>query len=122
VHFRRTAIGWSPGGDVDVVSLNEFDRLEWFNKHPMKTGGFRSDLANVEGEDAKLAALVAFHMLVVRDKVDPMKAHNAFMDINEYRDAIVADTLPADVPRWATPSLRRAPPKRRHGQPPKSAT
>jgi hypothetical protein len=76
----------------------------------------------VKGEQAKLAVMVLFHMIVVRDKVDPMKVHNAFMDIDEYRDAIAADTLAADVPRWVTPSRKRMPLNRRHGVGPKRTT
>jgi hypothetical protein len=122
MYFRRTAIGWTPGGDVHVIALNELGHAEWFDKHTMTTGGFRADLANVKGEQAQLAVMVLFHMLVVRDKVDPMKVHNAFMDIEEYRDVIVADALPKDVERWATPSRKRMPLNRRHGVSPKRTT
>jgi hypothetical protein len=121
--FERVAIGWTPGGDVDVVSACEIGRSERLEKHPMKTSPvYRSDLMGIDGESAKLAVLVHFHMLVVRDNIDPAKVHKAFMDIEEYRDAIAADTLPADVPRWVTPSRRRERPTRRHGQPPKRTT
>jgi hypothetical protein len=123
MEFRRVAIGWTPGGDVDVIAINELGRSEWFDKHPMKTSpAYRDDLMGIAGESAKLAVLVHFHMLVVRDNIDPAKVHKAFMDINEYRDAIAVETLPADVPRWVTPSIRREPPARRYGKPAKRPT
>ena len=76
----------------------------------------------IRGEDAKQAILAIFQMITVRDKVDPMKAHKALLDITEYRDAIAPDTLPADVPRWVTPSRKRMPVNRRHGVAPKRTT
>jgi hypothetical protein len=123
MYFQEVAIGWTPGGDVDVIGINELERSERFNRHPMKTSpAYRNDLIGISGVSAKLAILVHFHMLVVRDKVDPVKVHNAFMDINKYRDTIVADALPRDVPRWATPSRKRMPPNLRHGVRPKRTT
>jgi hypothetical protein len=118
--FQRVAIGWTPGdekhdGEVSVIAINELGRSEWYDRHPMSTGGFRDDLSQLEpgSEQAKLAVLVHFHMLTVRDKVNPKKVHEAFLDINEYRDVVVADSLAADLPRWALPSMRRDLPRRR---------
>jgi hypothetical protein len=129
MYFQQVAIGWTPGddthdGEVDVIAINELGRAEWFDRHPMSTGGFREDLSRVEpgSEQAKLAVLVTFHMLTVRDEVNPQKVHEAFMDINEYRDAVVSDSLVADLPRWALPSLKRELPRRRHGCGPKRST
>jgi hypothetical protein len=68
-------------------------------------------LSDISGESAKLAVLAIFHTLVVRDKVDPLKAHWAFMDITEYRDAIATDTLAADVPRYVCPRREFSPPR-----------
>ncbi len=120
MYFKNTAIGWNPGGDVSVVgywgALDERAWSAWRSKYLMHTSPvYRSDLAGISGESAQLAALVHFHMLVVRDKVDPMKVHEAFMDIEEYRDAIAPDALPKDVPRWVTPSRKRMPVNRLHG-------
>jgi hypothetical protein len=61
-------------------------------------------------------------MLAVRDRVNPRKVHEAFMDINEYRDVVVADSLAADLPRWALPSMKRELPRRRHGCSPRRPT
>jgi hypothetical protein len=115
MYFQRTAIGWTPGGDVDVIAINELGRSEWFDKHPGKVSpAWRTDMIDITGAEAQLAVLAHFHMLVVRDKIDPAKVHKAFMDINEYRDAISMETLPAAVPRWVMPTVHRAPPFRRH--------
>jgi hypothetical protein len=95
--FAKVAIGWTPGGDVEVVSAHELHSAEWSNKHHqiVTSPAYRSDLMGISGVSAQLAALVHFHMIVVRDNIDPMKAHKAFMDIDEYRDTVAADTLPA---------------------------
>jgi hypothetical protein len=51
----------------------------------------------IRGEKAKLAALIEWHTIVVRDGIDPQVAHNEFLKIDEYRDA-----LPPDI-RGAAP-------------------
>jgi hypothetical protein len=106
MYFQRSVIGWTPGGKVDVVSSNEYDRLKWFDEHPIKISpawATKQLPYDISGESAKLAVLALFHTLVVRDKIDPLKAHWALMDIKEYRDAIATDTLAADVPRYMSP-------------------
>jgi hypothetical protein len=117
MYFQRTVIGWTPGGDVDVIGVNEHGRAKWFDKHPgVVIPSFRTDLMHMTEVETQLAVMAHFHMLVVRDNVDPAKVHKAFMDITEFRDTVAIETLPADVPRWVFPTAKRAPPIRLHAR------
>ncbi len=44
----------------------------------------------------KLALFVNFHTLVVRDGIDPLKAHKAFLSIDEYRVTISREIFGAE--------------------------
>jgi hypothetical protein len=108
--LKDTAIAWTPGVGVEVEPISSPGGSKTFDRHPLQTGGFRYDLGRAEGERAQHAVLAIFHMLVVRDGLPPMTVHNAFMDIEEYRDSICIDCLPAAVPRWARQCEWRGPP------------
>lgn len=50
-----------------------------------------------KGKDTKyLAMFIHFHTCVVRDKVDVKAAHQAFLEIDEYREKISPDIEGAD--------------------------
>jgi hypothetical protein len=93
--LKSTVIGWTEGGGVDVGHRNELGRPQRFDRHPFRANGdeYRSGVTNVEREAAMLAVMVLYHKLVKRDGVDPDVAHAAFMDIEEYRNAISLETL-----------------------------
>ena len=56
-----------------------------------------SVLAHPENPDSRethlLAMFLLFNQITVRDGVDPMKAHQAFLEIDEYRKTIAWDML-----------------------------
>jgi hypothetical protein len=53
-------------------------------KYLFCNGHFKG-LFQASSEDARLAALSMFHVLVARDGLDPAAVHDAFMSITEYR-------------------------------------
>jgi hypothetical protein len=60
-------------------------------------GAVFPEIANSAGKDAQLAVLAEFNAAVVRDHMDPQKAHKEFLKIDEYRDAIAPD-IPGACP------------------------
>jgi hypothetical protein len=54
---------------------------------------------------ARLAMLfITFHHIVVRDGINPVEAHKAFMKIAEFRDCMADDLRTGALPAWATRS------------------
>jgi hypothetical protein len=45
-------------------------------------------LRSARGHRAQAAVLALWNAIVLRDKVDPKRAHNAFLNIDEYCDAV----------------------------------
>ncbi len=47
---------------------------------------------SMTGDELIAQLFIDFHTIVVRDRVDPQKAHEAFLAIDEYREHISPDT------------------------------
>lgn len=95
---KEAKIVWNPAWvqhrkpGVDVIPLADPDHTFLF------TGG-ASYRVWQEAEPMKLRAMMFtdFNTLVVRDGVDPLEAHRAFLKIDEYRLWIAPDQEGADA-------------------------
>ena len=67
------------------------DTTGWSRKFMFSLGA--CDLSFKEATDAERVAMmfIAFHTMVVRDGIDPQFAHEALLQIEEYRRAISPD-------------------------------
>jgi hypothetical protein len=81
-------VWWFPGGDVGVVCRNAEGRLDDIPKRAWWMPAAHRDFKS----HSKLCMFVLFNTLVVRDKVDPQVAHQAFLAIDEYRKTISYNT------------------------------
>jgi hypothetical protein len=91
--LRDAIIAWNPRGDIEVAPLAETRGTGRFDHLRNSGGGVYSEVREARGEAAKVMALAEWHVIVLRDRVDPKKAHNAFLKIDEYRDAIAPDIV-----------------------------
>jgi hypothetical protein len=86
-------VWWFRGGEVGVVCRDADGRLDDIPKRAWWMPAAHRDFGKA---NAKLSMFVLFNTLVVRDKVDPQVAHQAFLAIDEYRKTISPDTPGAD--------------------------
>lgn len=79
MRFKEAMIVWNVGGEVDVVA--------W----PDVEGACFSATDKLNSDEVVAQVFIDFHTLVVRDGIDPLKAHAEFMKIDEYRERISED-------------------------------
>lgn len=81
--------GWNTGGDVMVGPWP--DRTDWSFDYELTGGACYRHWHDMSPEMLALQIFIEFHTMVVRDGVDPQKAHNAFLKIEAYRKLIAPD-------------------------------
>jgi hypothetical protein len=83
---------WTPGNGVRV----EPHGSNW-TRSPGDRWMRASDTQDLTKEtDRLLGMFILFNTIVVRDRVDPMAAHAAFLEIDEYRMSISPESPGAD--------------------------
>lgn len=87
--------GWNTGGDVKVGPWP--DKTDWSFDYELTGGACYSHWHEMSPEMQALQIFIEFHTMVVRDEVDPQKAHAAFLKIDEYRRLIAPDIPGAQV-------------------------
>ena len=94
-----TPVRWAdlkPETAGQVAVLAAPDRAGEGKRYMMRSGAGSSALSALS-EEARIARLfIDFQTLVVRDGIDPMVAHRAFLAIDEYRFRIAPDTEGAE--------------------------
>ncbi|MEH2534426.1 hypothetical protein V1277_006278 [Bradyrhizobium sp. AZCC 1588] len=98
-------IVWTPT-NVDGIPLELRGRVEvrtlqscrdWIKPPFSRTGGASSvAVRKMTGLKSELRLFIEFQTLVVRDGIDPQKAHKAFLAIDEYRKLISPDCVGAE--------------------------
>lgn len=93
--IKRSLIAWNPGGEVAIA--------EWPDHRGASDGFlFTGGAAYVAwqhagAESLRVQLFTEFHTIVVRDRVDPQKAHQAFLAIDQYRRWVAPDVQGADA-------------------------
>lgn len=99
---KDALIAWNPAHltdkarstDVAVGTLLEMGQRDWTAPYLLTGGAAEVSWRQMEGDLMRARLFIEFHTLVVRDGIDPMAAHEAFMAIDEYRASISPDTTP----------------------------
>lgn len=93
--YKKSLIAWNPKGDVKVVPWPDTGRHA--HGYKMTAGACYSEVDKYTAAEVQAMVMVNFHTLVVRDGIDPQKAHHAFLAIEEYRATISPDIQGADL-------------------------
>lgn len=94
--FKEALVAWNPStGDVAVGPYA--DGSGWSRGYPMTDGACCHSTRTAPTLMSKYLLFVLFNTLVVRDGIDPRKAHEAFLKIDEYRRSISPDIDGADL-------------------------
>ena len=104
-------IAWSPvweetrAGDIDVGPAKGSGRTSggWAHGLTMTMGAVWVDWKKLSPKDRLLRLMLEFNAVVVRDGIDPQRAHKAFLQIDEYAEHISRDMpgardMPEDDP------------------------
>ena len=87
---KEALIAWVPDSDkVRVGSM--FNDLTWADEYQMTGGAAYAHVRKMSPDQAKTYLYITAVHLIVRDGVDPIAVHNAFFNINEYRDGLATD-------------------------------
>ncbi len=84
---RRTA----PAGSIKIGYIIGEDERDWSEPYPMTGGAAYAHVRELKGDAAALQLFLDWHAIVVRDGVDPQKAHEEFLKIDEYAQYIAPD-------------------------------
>lgn len=89
-----TPTSWADHPNVGQISVWERGSPQasaaW-PSHAMKVGAAFTHWQEARGDLATALVFIEFQTAVVRDGIDPQKAHDAFLQIDEYREACAPD-------------------------------
>jgi hypothetical protein len=96
---HEAVIAWTPKfwsdhptvGQATVRNISG-QRLGWLNDYKSSIGAISSNWKKLKGDALTKMVFVEFVTLVVRDGLDPMEVHKAFLAIDEYAQTISMDT------------------------------
>lgn len=74
------------------------DHSGWSDRYTYTGGACEARVHRMTPDQRERLMFIMFNTIVVRDGCDPMAAHEAFLNIDEYRSLISPDTPGADVP------------------------
>lgn len=89
MRFKESMIAWNPRGEVLVVAWPDKARRAEHLRYTV--GACFSATDKLSPDEVVAQVFIDFHTLVVRDGIDPLKAHAEFMKIDEYRERISED-------------------------------
>ena len=87
--YREALIAWNQNGEVKVGPYK--NNREWSQPYRNTAGAAFVGVRELSGEATERMIFMDFHMLVVRDGIDPKQAHAEFLKIDEYRWSISPD-------------------------------
>lgn len=99
-------IAWTPAnatddetaGQVKIGPLLRQGQKDWARPFSFTGGAAHVNRRAMTGPEQTLNVFLDFHGMVVRDKIDPQVAHEAFLGIDEYAEAIAPDIRGAREP------------------------
>lgn len=89
--IKELMIAYNPGGQIKVGPWP--DKTHWSDDYSFTTGACYSAVRKMNAEQLKTFCFIEAVHIIVRDRVNPMAVHWAFMDIDEYQDGC-ADDMP----------------------------
>jgi hypothetical protein len=92
-------IAWTPSlhtekataGLVKVGPFVKEGTIDWTKEYTHWVSAIDAQRRSLKGLEAVGALMLDFHTMVVRDGIDPLVAHDAFLGIDEYQSAISPD-------------------------------
>jgi len=87
--------GWTTNGDVKVGRWP--DPKGWSDEYEFTGGACYRHWHKMSPEMQALQIFIEFNTMIVRDGVDPQKAHKEFLKIRPYRRLIAPDIQGAEV-------------------------
>jgi hypothetical protein len=108
--MHEALIAWTPTwssndktkGQVKVGPLVAEGEADWTDPFACTGGAAWIPSRALRGDESLINALLHFHSLVVRDGIDPQVAHQAFLAVDEYAEAIGEDIGGARPSMFAT--------------------
>lgn len=103
--FLDCMIAWTPANEdwgaegqaAGSVTVGPWpDRSRWSDAYAMTEGACDMALHDLNSDARDLMLFIIFNKLVVRDGLDAMVVHEAFLAIDEYRQRLSPDTPGAD--------------------------
>ena len=98
--MSNAMIAWTPSyydrptdGQVEVGPWP--DDTGWSDKYARTVGACNLGRSRLSKGERLALVFIDFNTLVVRDEIDPLVAHKAFLAIDEYRTHISSDTAGA---------------------------
>ena len=96
---KEAMIAWTPAffekyptvGQVKVGPLLKKGDVDWTKGYPFSGGAAEVTTRELTGDAALRQLFIEFNTLVVRDGIDPLVAHKAFLAIDEYAQHISPD-------------------------------
>lgn len=88
--LENTIIAWTPG-TAEVECGPYPDRNGWSRQYRMTSGMCYTSWHDTSPVVRALLMFIEFNAIVVRDRVNPEAAHQAFLAIDEYRELIPED-------------------------------
>jgi len=90
VKLKEIMFAWNPNSDEVKVGPWP-DKKNWSKGYTMTGGACYSKVAKFTKEQCKFYLYLEGMHLIIRDKVNPIAVHNAFYEIDEYRDGLAHD-------------------------------
>jgi hypothetical protein len=78
----------SPSGTRAQVKIGPIAQSDWAAAYARHSGAALAYRRPLKGSQTIVNVLIDFHAIVVRDGIDPKVAHEAFMVIDEYAEAV----------------------------------
>jgi len=98
VKAYEALIAWTPrndrrptAGQVKVGPLRREGESDWASPFAMTGGAAWVATRELRGAQSVARLFIDFHTLIVRDRIDPALAHEAFLAIDEYAESISPD-------------------------------
>ncbi len=96
--FADALIAWTPAnyesktaGQIKVGELLRDGQADWTKPYAMTGGAAYAEVRDLKGADATARVFIDYHHIVVRDGLDPRVAHDAFITIDEFAEALAED-------------------------------
>lgn len=87
---KECMFAWNPNSnDIEIGPWP--DSTGWSDKYRMTGGATYSHLRSMSKTELIGYMFIEAMHLIIRDKVDPIAVHNAFCQIDEYREGLAED-------------------------------
>ena len=103
MRFRDCLVVWTPARSTEWATAGKVkvgphpDLNRWSKEYRMSAGAAFLDRKTMPHWQLVAMMFTDFHTIVVRDGIDAQVAHQAFLEIDEYREIISPDISGADL-------------------------